>query len=74
MSEVQKDIVKLVIARLQTLPENQEISIGSAGKYNKAELIEHVQNGDKIGNKIIEVELHYLQSLKNISQSVLDNE
>jgi len=74
MTEVQKDIVKLVIARLQTLPENQEISIGSAGKYNKAELIEHVQNGDKIGNKIIEVELHYLQSLKNISQSVLDNE
>jgi len=74
MTDTQNDIVELVIARLQTIPEDQEISIGSEGEFNKNELIEHVKNKDTIGKKIIEIELHYLQSLKNITQSVLNNE
>jgi len=74
MTDTQNDIVELVIARLQTIPEDQEISIGSEGEFNKNELIEHVKNKDTIGKKIIEIELHYLQSLKNITQSILNNE
>lgn len=74
MTDTEYNLTDLVIARLQTLPEDQEISLGSEGKFNKSELIEHVKNGDKLGKKFIEIELYYLQSLKNITQSVLDNE
>lgn len=74
MTDTEHNLTDLVIARLQTLPEDQEVSIGSEGKFNKNELLQHVKNGDKVGKKIIEIELNYLQSLKNITQSVLNNE
>jgi len=55
---------KLIIARLQVLPPGINISLGSEGKYSKTELIEHVKKGDKIGQKITQVHLSFLQSLK----------
>lgn len=59
-----EDIERLVIARLDTLPSDREISIGSEGSFNKEELIRHVKDGDAIGRKMIEVELGFLRSLK----------
>lgn len=58
------EIKKLVIARLDILPADKKMSIGSAGEFNKAELIAHVQKGDTIGQKIIEVELEFLRAMK----------
>lgn len=60
----EEDIKELVIARLQTLPEGKEISIGSAGEFTKEELIRHVQKGDAIGQKITDVEMNFLRTLK----------
>jgi len=74
MTDTKYNLADLVIARLQTLAEDQEISIGSEGKFSKRELLQHVRDGDKVGKKIIEIELNYLQSLKNITQPVLNNE
>lgn len=54
----------LVIARLEVLPADKKISIGSTGEFTKDELIEHVEKDDSIGEKIIEIELEYLQALK----------
>lgn len=59
-----EEIKDLVISRLETLPENQKVSIGSKGEFSKYQLIDHVKKGDKIGKKIIEVELEFLRSLK----------
>lgn len=61
---INEDIKKIVIARLEVLPGNKKISIGSEGSFSKGELIEHIQKEDKIGKKIIEIELEFLQSLK----------
>ena len=55
---------KLVLARLQVLPGNRRISIGSQGSFNKQELIESVEQGNKVGQKITDIQLNYLQSLK----------
>ena len=63
-SEEEKEIIELVIARLQTLPEGREISIGSDGEFTKEDLIQHVQNRDEIGKKMVEVEMSFLRSLK----------
>lgn len=59
-----QEIKQLVIERLKTLPANISMSIGSKGDYNKKELINHVEQDDDIGQKIIEVELNFLRGLK----------
>ena len=59
-----EEIKKLVIARLEILPSDKKISIGSSGEFSKEELIKHVEKEDSIGEKITEIQLEYLQSLK----------
>ena len=58
-----KDTKNLVIARLKVIPDNLKLSI-SGSEYTKDELIKHVEQGDEIGKKIIEIEMDYLRSLK----------
>lgn len=62
--ETEKEIIDLVIARLQNLPSDKEISIGSSGEFTKEELIEHVKNDDSIGQKMIIIEMDFLRSMK----------
>jgi len=66
-------IQALVIARLETMPENLAISIGKDGNFNKKDLIKHVKKADAIGKKMVKVELNYLRSLKTITQSAINN-
>ena len=75
-NQKQEEIKNLVIARLEVLPSDVSISIGSQGQFTRDELIKHVEKNDKIGKKIIEVELEYLQKLKEgifYDQSVPDH-
>jgi len=62
--EISQDLKELVIARLDVLPPDKKVSIGSVGEFNKNELIEHVEKEDEIGQKVIELELTYLRALK----------
>lgn len=60
-----EDIRKLVLARLRMLSSGRKISIGSDGEFSKEELINRVEKNDDIGKKITQIQLEYLQSLKN---------
>jgi hypothetical protein len=60
---VSEDIVNLVIARLETIPSNVEMSVGNEGSFSVEELIEKVRKQDDIGKKMIEMQLAYLRSL-----------
>ena len=60
----EQEIKQLVIERLKTLPENIGLSIGAMGDFDKQELISHVEQGDDIGQKMVEVELSFLRGLK----------
>lgn len=60
-----EDIRKLVLARLRMLSSGRKISIGSDGEFSKEELISRVEKNDDIGKKITQIQLEYLQSLKN---------
>lgn len=71
-TNISQEIKDLVIARLEVLPEDTGISIGSAGEFTRDELIERVRQGDEIGQKIVQVELSYLKSLKNITKEFLN--
>lgn len=59
-----KEIRQLVVERIKVLSMGRKISIGNEGSYSKEELIDHVKKGDKVGEKIVEVQLHYLRSFK----------
>lgn len=60
----ESEIKQLVIARLDALPSDKKISIGSVGEFTKDELIESVKKGNDVGKKIIEIELEFLRALK----------
>ena len=61
-----EDILNLVVARLEAMPSNVEISIGGGGSFTVKELIEKVTKGDEVGQKIVEMHLNYLRSLGNL--------
>ena len=63
-NDLSEDVKKLVIFRLETMPSNRKISIGSHGEFTKDELIDHVKKEDTVGKKIIEVELEFLRAIK----------
>ncbi|OGM92430.1 hypothetical protein A2333_02520 [Candidatus Wolfebacteria bacterium RIFOXYB2_FULL_49_7] len=63
---IAKEIIDLVVARLETIPSNISISIGGDGSFTVSELIEKVKTGDEIGKKMVEMQLAYLRSLSNL--------
>ncbi|QQG39675.1 MAG: hypothetical protein HYS81_04880 [Candidatus Aenigmatarchaeota archaeon] len=64
MSGIPQDVKQLVIYRLDSLPANKKISIGSYGEFSKEELIENVKKENEIGKKIVEIELEFLRAMK----------
>ena len=63
--KISDDLKELVIARLDVLPSNKKISIGSSGDFTKEELIERVEMEDDIGQKVAELEITFLKALKD---------
>jgi len=64
INRVPEDVKELVIVRLESLPSNKKISIGSHGEFTRDQLIERVKKEDEVGRKIIEIELEFLRALK----------
>lgn len=63
---MKEEVKELVIARLDQLPSNVKISIGGVGSFTKDELINHVKEGDSVGERVAEVQLAYIRSfIKN---------
>jgi len=66
-NEEQKEIKKeIVIERLRQAPPSVKISFGmSEGKFmDRDELIENVEKGTVLGNKIVNLQLEYLKAFK----------
>ncbi|MCL5091021.1 MAG: hypothetical protein M1514_03365 [Patescibacteria group bacterium] len=60
-----KEIKELVIERLKTLSQEKKIVIAGEGEFTKEEMIDHVQRGDRLGQKIIQIQLYFLRSFKS---------
>ncbi|MEK7540811.1 MAG: hypothetical protein AAB529_01030 [Patescibacteria group bacterium] len=71
-----ENIRELIIARLEVMPDDKSISIGSDGDFTKDQLIEHVKSGDELGQKIIGIQMDYLRILKDkffYGENFIDN-
>lgn len=60
-----KDVKELIVARLETLPLGAVVSIGSGQEFTKEEIIQSVRDGNDVGQKIVEIEMFFLQGLKD---------
>ncbi len=65
MNKTSKDVKELVVFRLESLPLNRKISIGSLGEFTRDELISHVKKDDELGRKIVEIEMEFLRAIKD---------
>ena len=59
-----KEIRELVIARLSVLSPDTIVSLGSEGSFTREQLVKSVENGDKIGEKVAEIQMEWLRSFK----------
>lgn len=60
-----EEVRKLVVARLSILSSDTIISLGSEGSFTRDELMESVEKGDKVGEKLAEIQMEWLRSFKN---------
>ena len=62
--EKQEEIMELVKARLNVMPREVVLSIGSYGEFKRDELIKQVEDNTSVGKKIVEIQMQYLRLLK----------
>ena len=62
--EKQNEIIQIVKARLETMPREAILSIGSYGEFNRDQLIKEVEQNTEVGKKIVDIQMQYLQMLK----------
>lgn len=72
--KISEAIRELVIARLEVTSSEKSFSIGGEKSLTRDELIQHVREGDEIGQKAVEIELAFLRALKDgtLLEQILD--
>jgi len=61
-----EEVRNLVLARLKVLSPDTIISVGSEGSFTRDKLIESVEKGDRVGEKIAEIQMEWLRSFKTV--------
>ena len=61
---ITKDVKELILARIDVMPGNLRLSMGSYGSFTRDELKEHVKREDEVGQKIVNIQMSYLTALK----------
>lgn len=63
---IKEDDWKLVKARIEAMPTNMKLSIGSIGTLTKQQMMESLEKKDEAGRIIVEMQINYLKKLKEI--------
>lgn len=59
---IQEDMKKIAIARINTFSDDLGIIIGNK-KYTKKEILESIENGDDTGQEVIDAQIEYLRDM-----------
>lgn len=65
MAEINEEIIKLVMARINTMPPTAKLFIVGKGSFSKADLMQSVFDCDDVGRAVIEMHMNYLRSVVN---------
>ena len=52
-----EEVRKLVLARLSVLSPDVIVSLGSDGSFTRDQLVESVERGDRVGEKLAEIQM-----------------
>ncbi|MFA6526731.1 MAG: hypothetical protein WCT26_04975 [Candidatus Buchananbacteria bacterium] len=58
------EVRELVLARLSVLSSDTIVSLGLDGSFTRDELLDSVERGDNVGEKIAEIQMEWLRSFK----------
>ncbi|MEK7501804.1 MAG: hypothetical protein AAB629_02680 [Patescibacteria group bacterium] len=66
--EINMEIINLIVARLKTIPSDASLSIGGdeQNTMTQEDIIKEVREQSVIGKQIIESQLFFLRSLKDL--------
>jgi len=66
MKNKEEIIKRIVVERIKSMSPNVKIALGSRGEFlGRDDLLKEVNKGSPIGKKIIQIQLRYLQALKD---------
>jgi hypothetical protein len=58
-----EQVKELVIARLDAMPSNYKLSIGSSGTFTIQQLIQSVKADDQVGKQVVAMQLNFIKAL-----------
>jgi hypothetical protein len=61
--EINEELKEVVIMRIDAIPSNLKLSIGSEESLNKEQMIYHVKKGDETGRQIINSHLSFMKAI-----------
>ncbi|MBI2629260.1 hypothetical protein HYW74_04200 [Candidatus Pacearchaeota archaeon] len=61
--EIKEELKEVVIMRIETIPSNLKLAIGSDKALTKEEMIRHVKDGDSIGRQIINSHISFMKAV-----------
>lgn len=62
-AEISKELKKIVLWRLETVPPNFKLAIGTIGSFTKEELKQHVEQGDEVGRLFANMQLNFMKAI-----------
>ena len=58
-----EDVKSLIIARIESqLPSELKLFVGNGQSFSKAEMIQHIKDGDSIGNSLVDSQMSFLEA------------
>jgi hypothetical protein len=70
--DVKDDYIRrLVMTRLQAMPPDVSISIGSYGEFTRDQLIESVKNDNAVGKIAVDMELQFLREMPKLAEKLV---
>jgi len=60
---ISEELKRLIIARLNLIPDDVKVSVGADGEFTRVELIQRVEQGDRVGLEVIQSQLEFLRAL-----------
>jgi hypothetical protein len=59
-----EDVKSLIIARIESqLPSELKLFVGNGQSFSKAEMIQHIKDGDSIGNSLVDSQMSFLKAV-----------
>ena len=63
MLQINEELKKLVIKRLEVMQSNIKVSMGTLGTFSKEDLIKNVEDDTNLGKFVVKMQIEYLKSM-----------